>query len=418
MQNRKALVLAVGMALAMPMYGYAKGGGDDEGGEAKGDPDSVVTLYGKLYPEVNYPKGKGATDKTQTTCTICAPGAGTNAIISKQEVESSNSRFGVRGYEKLGGDLRAIFQLETTFHVDANDTTFADRDSFVGLDHKRWGTIKLGKMDTPFKTYGDEISFLGVSSGNFTSSSNLLRKTGFGTNSASSFHLRRQNVVQYETVDYAGFNGAVQYSTDEAPTSVGSGNNLRNPHVWSGAVAWEGGPIRLSLAHEEHWDLFGGSRNVPTAMSNFTDMNVRSKDKATQAMIIYKLGAHRFEADFTRKEYNENATITGRFSNYKNNAYQLIWDARWSRQWRTGVQYIHSDKGSCSRVNAVCTTDGLDGSQLQIGAAYYFSRRTYMFMQAAFLKNDFSARYNNEAQQTPNPGEDITIYSVGINHSF
>lgn len=410
MQNRKALVLAVSFALAMPAYSYAKGGDDDKSGKA--EPDSVVTLYGRAYPEIVKSRGKDATAKGEATCTLCAAAAGDNGIRDRMLVEAPNSRFGVRGHEKLGRDLKAIFQLETEFRIDQNDTEFARRDSFVGLDHKRWGTIKLGRMDTPFKSFGDELSFLGVSSGNFTSTSNVLRKTGFGTSSASSFHLRRANAVQYETPELHGLEGAVQWSTDETDTAT------RRPHVWSGALAWEGGPLRVSFAYEQHWDLFGGSRNSPSSMSNFNDQSVRSKDKAWQAMVLYKLGNHRFEADYIQKKYDENATVTGRFSSYKNNAYELIWDARWSKSWRTQVEYIKSLKGSCSRVNAVCTTDGLDGSQINVGAAYYFSRRTYLFAMAAFLKNGKSARYNNEFTDTPNPGEDITIYGVGINHSF
>jgi predicted porin len=414
--QKKALILAVGAALAMGSAYAQKGGGGEEGGNVWEGPDSVVTMYGKVYPEINYPKGEGATAVGTAVCTICGTPTGTNAIISKYEMESSNSRLGWRGYEKLGKDLRAIWQLETDFHVDQNDSGFAQRDSFVGLSHRLWGDIKLGRMDTPFKTYGDDISFLGVGSGNFVSSSNVLRKTGFGTNSASSFHLRRQNVVQYESPTWAGLHGAVQYSTDEADTN---GNNKRAPHVWSGALAYDIGAFSFSAAYEEHWDLFGGSRNVPTAQSNFADTNVRSKDKATQVMAKFRLNkVHQFEADYIHKEYTENATITGRFSNYKNNAYELIWDARWSPQWRTGAQWIHSDSGSCSRVNANCNTDGLKGDQYQLGVSYYFSRRTYLFAMVAWLKNDNGARFNNEAQQAPNVGEDLTEYGIGISHSF
>src|SRR5450631_4374070 len=351
MNNKKLLVVALSAAFAAPAA-IAAGGHDESGNEGA----DVVVLYGKIYPEIVRPYGKDATAPGTVVSTLAgAPTAG--AIITRSEVESSNSNFGVRGQERLGGGLKAIFQLETAFSVDSNNSAFAQRDSFVGLAHNLYGTIELGRMDTPFKKYGDDVAFLGISSGNFVSSSNVLRKAGFGTNSASSFHLRRTNVVQYESPILAGFDVSTQYSTDEADTST------RHPHVWSSAVRYEGGPLKVSLAYEEHWDLFGGSRNVPTAaMSNFTDQAVRSKDKATQAMIEYRLGRHTFEADWIQKKYGETATIAGRFLSYKNNAYQILWDARWNDQWRTGVQYIKSQKGSCSRVNAVCTTDGLDGS--------------------------------------------------------
>ncbi|HZZ95198.1 MAG TPA: porin, partial [Usitatibacter sp.] len=322
--QKKQIALAIGAALAMSAA-YAKDSGWD-------GPDSVVTMYGKVYPEIVEPSGSGATDAGTTVATITnGKPTGENSIVKRTEMQSNNSRIGWRGYERLGRDLRAIWQLETVFHVDSNDSAFAQRNSFVGLASRYWGDIKLGRMDTPFKTYGDDISFLGVGSGNFVSTSNVLRKTGFGTNSASSFHLRRTNIVEYDSPTWAGFHGALQYSTNEADTS---GNNSRHPHVWSGAIAWAGGPIELSLAHEIHWDLFGGSKNVPvSAMSNANDQAVRSKDKATQGMVQLHWGPHTFEVDLIRKEYNENASLAGRFSSYKNTAWQVEWDTRWNNQW-------------------------------------------------------------------------------------
>jgi predicted porin len=403
--HKKILVGAVAAAVSIPGMAIAA--------TEFGSGDNVVELYGRAYPEIIIPHGSGATAAGTAVATFAGTPTGENSIIRRTEVSSSNSRFGVRGHERLGGDLKAIFQLETEFHVDSNDSAFAQRDSFVGLEDKKWGTIKLGRMDTPFKTFGDDISFLSVGSGNFVSTSNVLRKTGFGTNSASSFHLRRANAIQYESPEWGGLDFAVQYSTNEADTAS------RKPRVWSAAVEYERGPLKVSLAHEEHWDLFGLSRNVPSSMSNFSDQSVNSKDKATQAMIEYKLGKiHKLEADWIEKRYNENATVTGRASSYKNNAFEVIWSARWSKAWRTDVAYIKSMAGSCARVNAPCNTDGLEGSQFQAGFSYYFSPRTYLFAMAAFLRNGFSARYNNEDLQDVSVGEDVTQWAVGLNHSF
>jgi predicted porin len=400
--SKKILVAAVSTAFMVPAA-FAKGGWTD---------GNVVELYGKAYPEIVVPHGSGATDAGADVATFAGHPTGENSIIRRTEMASSNSRLGVRGQEMLGHDLKAIFQLETEFHLDSNDSKFATRDSFVGLAGRKWGDFKLGRMDTPFKKYGDELSFFGISSGNFLSSSNVFRKTGFGTNSASSFHLRRQNAVQYDSPRIAGVKAAIQYSTDEKDTSS------RKPHVWSGGVEWAGGPVKVALAYEEHWDLFGGSRNVPSSMSNFNDNSVRSRDKAVGAMVQYKLGHHTFEADWNQKKYDENATLPGKFRQYKNSAYEVKWDARWTKAWRTAVWYIKSMKGSCSRVDAACSTEGLDGSQLNLGVAYYFSPRTFIFAVGALLKNGFSARFNNEDLQDPSVGEDITQWALGINHSF
>lgn len=402
--RKKILVGAVAAAVSVPGLALAA--------TNFGSGDNVIELYGKAYPEVVIPHGSGATDAGATVATFAGTPTGENSVIRRTEMESSNTRFGIRGHEKLGPNLSAIFQLETAFHVDSNDSKFAQRNSFVGLSGKTWGSVKVGRMDTPFKKYGDELSFLGVSSGNFVSTSSVLRKTGYGTNSAMSFHLRRQNAIQYESPNVAGLHAAVQYSTNEADTA-----HLK-PHVWSGGVEWARGPVRVALGYEEHWDLFGGSKGVPKSMSNASDPNVNSKDKAWEAMVLYKLGRHTFEADYNEKKYDENATVTGRFLSYKNSAYALKWEAKWSRAFRTEIAYVKAMKGSCSRVNATCSTDGLDGSLLNLGLAYYFSPRTYLFVLGSILKNGFSSRYNNEELQDPSVGEDITQWAVGLSHSF
>src|SRR3954468_372268 len=126
MQKKKVLAAAIGAALLIPGLALAQKKGERaEGPEA----DSVVELYGKVYPELVVPDSSGATSPSSSTtansssyCTMCVRPAGENAVVRKTEMESSNSRFGVRGREKLGGDLSAIFQLETQFLLDSNAT--------------------------------------------------------------------------------------------------------------------------------------------------------------------------------------------------------------------------------------------------------------------------------------------------------
>jgi predicted porin len=410
MHNKKLLVLAVSALFAAPCAFAQKGGGKED----KGDPDSVVELYGKIYPEVVRPTGKGATEVGQPVATFAEAPTGRTEIITRNEMESSNSRFGVRGHEKLGGGLKAIFQLETQFLVDSNNTAFAQRDSFVGLSHDRWGIVKLGRFDTPFKEYGDDVSFLGVSSGNFTSTSNVYRHIGFGgQNNAARFHERRVNAVQYESPEWRGIDFKVQYSTNETDTAS------RKPHVWSAGGKWEMGNFAVLVGYEVHKDIFGLSLNVPTAMRNNADPAVRSKDQALAGAIQYKWGRHQFEIDVNQKKYEETGTnVTGRARSYKNNSYMFIWDARWSQQWRTAFHYIKATAGSCSRVNADCTTDGLAGEQWALGVAYHFSRRTYLFLMGTYIKNDKSAQFNNMNQQEVQVGEDVRQIGLGIHTAF
>lgn len=383
---------------------------------------SSVQLYGKLYPYYLTERGSGATEKGAVVSTLSATPTGEIGSPRQSGFTSGNSRLGFRGTEDLGGGLKAIFQLEGQVNVDNGSGSGAgggymfNRNTFVGLDHDRFGNLQLGNNDTVFKTYGDTIGFLGLSSGTFMSTSGVLRKTGFGTSSSSSFHLRRANSITYESPEFGGVQGAIQWSTDEAKTDI------RDPRVLSMGVKYDKGPFYVALAHEIHYDLYGGSRNAPTAQRNngATDPT-RSKDRATQFTVEWRMNkVHKFEFDGIRKEYDEGgATATGRFNSYRNMAYLLAMENRWSDQWRTSAHYVKSQAGTCSRINAACTTDGLEGSKFTIGAAYYLSKRTYLWSAASRITNGKSARFSNqELGGTPNPGEDLSQFALGISHSF
>ena len=403
--EKKSLVLAVGAALLVT--------GAFAQDRKKPDPDSVVELYGKIYPELVYPRGSGATGDGTALCTICGTAEGENSVIRRTEMSSSNSRLGVRGHEKLGGGLRAIWQLETLFAVDNPSSTFASRDSWVGLKHDKWGVVKLGRFDTPFKEYGDDVSFLGVSSGNFVSISSVYRHIGLGSQSnAARFHERRINAVQYESPDLGPAEFKVQYSTNETNTA------FRKPHVWSFGGQWEMGNLAILAGYEMHRDLFGLSANVPSSLRNSTVATARSKDTAVAIALKYKMGNHEFGLEANRLKYEEDGTAPGRVTSYRKNGYMFVWDARWSRQWRTGFHYVKSTAGKCSIVARDCNTNGLEGTQISAGAAYHFTRRTYLFFLAQHLKNDFSARFNSTDLQDVSAGEDVTQVAVGIHTSF
>lgn len=378
---------------------------------------SNVTVYGKLYPYILNEEGSGATAAGPSASSLGAPGTGVEGVTRNTGMVSGNSRFGIRGQEDLGGGLKAFFQMESVVGVNdgtaGSGTQFWSRDTFVGLENSM-GTVKLGLMDTIFKNYGDTIGILGISSGTFMSTSNILRKPGFGTSSAARFHERRANSIQIESAEIADFQLGLQYSLDPAKTAT------RNLTTTSLGLKFDKGPIYVAVAHEIHNDFFGGSAQAPSALRNNADQAVNSKDKATQFTLEYRLGKdHKFEFDVIRKEYRENATLAGKFESYKNTAYLLAMENRWSDQWRTAANYVRSNAGSCSRVAAVCTTDGLDGSKVTLAAAYYLSRRTYAFGAVAKLTNGRSARFSTtELGNSPNPGEDITQMALGLSHSF
>ena len=165
--NKKLIALAVAGACVAPA--------------AMAQTANPVTLYGRVYVTFESVEAKG--------------GPSTAASVPRrQRVSDQSSLLGVRGTEDLGGGLKAFFQLETGFKPDENNTTFAARNSGVGLQGG-FGSILLGRWDMPWKVatiaidpYGD-LTLGGI--------------TGV-LSDGGNFDRRDQNVIQYWSPTFGG----------------------------------------------------------------------------------------------------------------------------------------------------------------------------------------------------------------------
>jgi predicted porin len=371
---------------------------------------SSVTIYGKLYPQINNVRTTGATAPGTPVSTLAVAPSGAN-LDSKMQMESSDSWFGFRGAEKLDNGWSVIWQIEGNAALDNGTGSLAGRNTHIGVVGPL-GTLRLGKIDTVYKSIGDTLSFLGVGPRNHVSHNNMISKAGFGTHLSSSFHLRRDNSVRYESPKVADFQLHAQYSPDEGKTAT------RKADLGSYGVTYTSGPLYLALAHEIHNDFFAGSRNAPAALSNLADQGARSKDTATRASVRYVVGNTTAEFDYAWKKYKETGGAVGRFEEHKGGSWLI------NAQHKLGVvtlaaSYMVADEGSCSRVGGVaCSTDGLEGRQINVGGSYTLSKRTYLFLIASHLKNGKSATFSNMAADVPATGADIKQASLGISHSF
>lgn len=202
-KNLGRLTLAAGV-LRLPFQCHAQG--------------STVTVYGKLYPQISTVRTTGATAPGTGVSTLGVAPSGID-IDSKMRMEASDSWFGFRGAEKLGKGWTVIWQIEGNVAVDNGTGTIAGRNTHLGVVGPL-GTLRFGKIDTVYKSIGDTLSFLGIGPRNHVSHNNLISKAGFGTNVASSFHLRRDNSLRYESPRWHDLQVHAQYSPDEAKTDT------------------------------------------------------------------------------------------------------------------------------------------------------------------------------------------------------
>ena len=377
---------------------------------------SSVQVYGKLYPYIEQESGSGQSAVGTPKATLAATPTGVKGVPSLKGMSAGNSNLGLRGKEDLGGGLQAEFQIEGTVAVDTGNAAgfFWNRNTFVGLQGG-FGEVRLGFMDTVFKEYGDTLGILGISSGTPVSSSNILRRVGFGTSSSSRFHERRANSIRYDSPELRGWQGAFQVATQENPTATAG-----SAKTYSIGVKYDQGPIYLALAYERHDNFFGGSLNSNAAQSNVGTAGVKSQDNALQGTVEWRFTKdQKVEFDVINKSYKENGIALGKFQNYKNTAYLLGYDGRFGVGWRVMAHVVKSGTGSCSVVGAACSTAGLEGRQVTAGLSYNLSRRTYLFGAYTKITNGVSARFAaTDLGGVAAPGEDSRHLLAGISHNF
>jgi predicted porin len=409
--KKKVLAVAVGAALTLPLAAQAQ---------------TSVTVYGKLYPQINHVKVSGATAPGTGVSSLTTIGSATaRASRTNWLMESSNSRIGFRGTEALGGGLNAIFQLEGSFGVDtgimngASTSALFDQDTFVGMSGG-FGTIKLGSMDTVYKSLGDRLSFpRGLASGNAPSLSYILSKASFGAGSNNArFHERVGNNIRYESPDFGGVQIMANYALGEVAGDFNRGT------VMAAGAKYEGGPFYFAVAHEIHNDRFGGSSNISpltgAALTTFL-AGRESKDTATRLTGQYRITpATRVEANVARLKYNESGAFTaGSFREYRTTTWSLSGE-QIVGPFTLAASYGQANQGSCALYGAACSTAGMQGKMVILGGTYAMSKRTALFAFATHMRNDRSSNYSNLTRQggTATAGQDMTQIALGIDHSF
>jgi major outer membrane protein P.IB len=445
--KRKALAVAVGALFIAPAAQAQITFGNDQIG--------TVQLYGKLYPQFGYSTSKDATATGTAVSTLASPTTGLCGTATsaggcsgttpgpRRAVDVQNSYIGFRGERVLGSTgLKGIWQIETAVNFDNPDATvfssggtnaiWSTRNSFLGLN-TRFGTVKLGNMDTIYKEYGDPFQMFGISSGNFVSASNMLSHIGVGRDNTARFHERKANSIQYETPQFRGFTAGFQYSPDEArgeakstlsnssgtlttKAPVGSDSSLYSYGVKFDSQSWY-----LSVHQERHNDFFGGSNNVSSTITNKDTAGAHSRDTGTRFSAEWRyVENQRVTFDISRLKYTESTPAAGvRFQEYQHNTWALGWDGGFGGPWRFATQYVRAGEGSCKlSAGASCSTTGLTGWMLSAGARYRFDRQTFVYLIAGKLNNGPSARYDNWAPADPSRGADVYNVASGVSYTF
>jgi GBP family porin len=184
---------------------------------------SSVTLYGTLDAGIVYSNNQGGHSNWQQ---------GSGSL--------SNTYFGLRGSEDLGGGLHAIFTLEDGFNLNSGkfseSNTMFNRQAFVGLQSDQYGTLTLGRQYDSVVDYLGPLSEAGSGYGN-----NLAAHPLDNDNLDNSFSIK--NAVKYQSANYAGlrFGGLYGFSNDAG--------QFANNRAWSAGASYNNGPLNVAAAY-------------------------------------------------------------------------------------------------------------------------------------------------------------------------
>lgn len=329
---------------------------------------SNVVVFGVVDTAVNRVSASGASSLTRIV-----------------EGGNSNSRFGVRGTEDLGGGQKAGFWLENGFSPDtgvAGATSTNNIDSVTNALFGRratvslmggWGELRVGRDFVPtFTNLGASTHPFGT---NGVGGSGALFYPVNAGGTTPRTNIRASNGVNYFTPAVAGFTGHLAYALGEQ--AAGSATHDDGKYA-GGRLAYAIGPFGIAVA--------GGITEYATG--DYKQNNVAANYKVGPAKIMLLWG--------------ENKVGTTKTS--------------------VGMVGAQVDVGSgqirASYTQLEAKRVAHDATQLALGYVHDLSKRTALYAAASQIDNKGSGKTFNLGVAPVTAGGKSTGYEVGLRHNF
>ena len=351
-----------------------------------------------------------------------------NPSVSKWDVMSHASNYGIRGRENVGGGQTAWFQIEQNAPMERSNNvaiTPASRNSAVGLQGA-WGNAFMGQWTTPWADL-DALWGVGTVGGLGPITSLIGRRETTGTapnpNCANghtspavgicdaveagggvghAFWRRASQAVFYQSPVFAGVQVKLMYQTNEGKSTVAVPGTVvqADPSMWSGSVQWAGmgGRLRVGAAVDAHKDFTtpgqtdNGFRVTGGWNFGFADLG------AAYEQMTYKGATGDVDA--------------------------MQWGVALAIPVGQGAIRGSFSQADDLEVAGVATPTG--AKQWNLGYDYRFSKRTTVGVGYATIDNDTGARFTwsglssaqNGQDVTPPAGSDVDIFFVHMIHRF
>ncbi|WP_213306668.1 porin [Paraburkholderia sacchari] len=354
---------------------------------------SSVTLYGIIDAGVTYVSNAGGSHQVKFDDGI-----------------SYGNRFGLKGTEDLGGGLKAIFTLESGFHVGngqlTNGGSLFGRQAYVGLQSD-WGTLTFGNQSDMTQDMVYTYNISAWASGYAINQGDFDRMNGD--------HL--PNAVKFTSNTYGGFQFGGMYSFSNTPGEFHTGS------AWSVGAQYQNGNFSMGTAYTQLNNPSGIYAFDPYAMigtHTFFGRPTVSVDPATGAVTdlyasnpfpVDKQGTFGVGASYVVGP----VTLSGDFTYTQIKAFgqtEHMQVAEGGANWQItpavnligGYQYTHFDGNHWNMVSA--------------GLHYLLSKRTDVYLSGDWLAASKGVDAVIGYSFTPSSSTNQADVRIGMRHSF
>jgi predicted porin len=433
--QKKLLTIAVAGALAVPGIAMAQ---------------NATEVYGTVnmaFGQFKY--GEGTVARTNDGATAGA----TLPSLSKWDVSSGASNFGVRSRESLGGGLAAWVQIENGANMERSNNIasgVSTRNSAVGMQGG-FGNIFLGQWTTPWSDldalwgigtvgyWGPVTAIIGRRENTGASPNPNCANLGRGVPGSCDanesaggvghpFWRRFSEAVFYQSPVMAGVQAKFAYQTNDNK-SAGNLSTNADPSAYSASVQWAGmgGRARIGLAYDSHKDWTSiGAKDTGYAVKGGWNFGVVDVGLAYEKNTYKCLGNQpgtttpgqyaalcAADGDIKAKQYGVAIAVpVGPGSIRASYAVAKDLEGVITSVAGTGVATTHmSDTGA---------------KQYNIGYEHRFSKRTNVGIGYAKIDNKANANFTwsgsppNQGGNSLTPffGSDVSTFFVSMTHRF
>jgi predicted porin len=285
------------------------------------------------------------------------------------------SRLGFKGTEDLGNGTKALFVLEAGYNVDdgtaGQTNSLFNRAAYVGLSNKSLGTVTVGRQYAPYFEYLSPLGPVPPVTGSAGDHP--------GDIDGMDITIRNNNSVKYTSPTWHGFTLGVMGATGEqARDSAGPSGD-----AYSAAIKFESGAWRSALAYQV---LKNGPKQASwdtTTASSFSKSQLNAGYLSANDVQYVAAGTHWQQGalglggSVSNVQYRPNeGSLFHSTAIFNTGALVGTWQT--ATPWLLGAGLTYTRATSANGI-----TDAASYRQLSLQQAYWFSKRTSVYVLEA-----------------------------------